>query len=76
MEIGYFMFFFKILNIRTWSGPDTDLKNYGYFIGIIIIDPNRSGSEKNRIKSESELKIYKYLLKFEDQSGGRKHNSN
>ena len=53
---------FWILNIRTRSGPDMDPKNYGYFMHILIIDPNRPGPgpEKNRPKPEP--KIYKYLL--------------
>ena len=51
---------FQILNTRTRPGPDMDPKNYGYFMGILIIDPNRPGSEKNR--PEPELKISKYLL--------------
>ena len=37
-----------------------DPKNYGYFMGILIIDPNRPGPEKNR--PEPEPKISKYLL--------------
>ena len=49
---------FPILNTRT--RPDMDPKNYGYFMGILIIDPDRPGPEKNR--PESEPKISKYLL--------------
>ena len=51
---------FQILNTQTRLGPDMDLKNYGHFMGILIIDPNRSGSEKNR--PEPEPKFFKYLL--------------
>ena len=51
---------FQILNIRTQSGPDLNPKNYEYFMSILIIDPNRSGSKKNR--SEPEPEIFKYLL--------------
>ena len=39
---------FQILNTRTLPGLDMDPKNYGYFMGILIIDPNRPGPEKNR----------------------------
>ena len=51
---------FQILNTRIRPGSDMDPKNYRYFIGILIIDLNRPGPQKNR--SESEPKIYKYLL--------------
>ena len=37
-----------------------DPKNYGYFMGILIIDLNRPGPEKNQ--PEPEPKISKYLL--------------
>ena len=56
IEFGYVMSFWdsKYLNpIQIRYGS----KNYGYFIGILIIDPNRPGSEKNR--SKPEPKIYK-----------------
>ena len=33
-------------------------ENYGYLIGILIIDRNRSGSEENQPKSDQ---TYKYL---------------
>ena len=47
----------KYMNpIRTRYG----LKNYGYFIFILIIDPNRPESEKNR--HGSEPKNLNYLL--------------
>ena len=59
MEFGISCLF-QILNTRTRPGPDMDSKNYVYFIGILIIDPNRSGPEKNR--PEPEPKISKYLL--------------
>ena len=39
---------FQILNVRTRPGPDIDTKNYGYFMDILIIDPNRPRPEKNR----------------------------
>ena len=51
---------FSNSNIRIRPGPDMDPKSYRYFIGILIIDLNRPGPQKNR--SESEPKIYKYLL--------------
>ena len=59
MELGISCLF-QILNTRIRSGPDMDPKNYGYFMGILIIELNRSGSEKNR--PEPEPKISKYLL--------------
>ena len=36
-----------------------DSKIYGYFIGILIIDSNQSGSEKT---DPNQPKISKYLL--------------
>ena len=59
MELGMSCLF-QILNTRTRPGPDMDPKNYGYFMGILIIDPNRPGPEKNR--PEPEPKISKYVL--------------
>ena len=59
MEFDYVMSFLdpKYPNsIRILYESD----NFGYFIDILIIYLNRSGPEKNR--SESEPKIYKYLL--------------
>ena len=59
MEFGYCMSFSdpKYPNPnRTRYGPE----NYEYFTGILIIDSNRSGPEKNRL--ELEPKICKYLL--------------
>ena len=46
-----------------------DPKNYGYFMGILIIDPNRPGPEKNR--PELEPKISKYLLSLNIQDPKR-----
>ena len=57
--IGYIMSFSN----SKYPNPiqtQYESENYGYFIGILIIDPNRSGSEKNR--SEPKSKISKYLL--------------
>ena len=51
---------FQHLNIRTRPKFDMDPKNYGYFMGILIIDPNRFEYEKNR--PEPGSKIPKYLL--------------
>ena len=59
MELGISCLF-QILNTQTRPGPDMDPKNYGYFMGILIIDLNRPGPEQNR--PESEPKISKYLL--------------
>ena len=50
MEFGMSCLF-QILNTRP--GSDMNPKNYGYFIGILIIDSNRP---------ESKPKISKYLL--------------
>ena len=46
---------FQILNTRIRSGPDMDPKNYEYFMGILIIDPNRPGPEKNRFEPEPKI---------------------
>ena len=59
MEFEYFMFFLDLKYpnpIRTQYRSE----NYGYFTCILILDPNRSELKKNR--TESEQKIYKYLL--------------
>ena len=58
---------FQIQNTRIRPGPDMDPKNYGYFMGILIIDSNRPGPEENRPgpeenRPEPEPKISKYLL--------------
>ena len=56
---------FQIINIRTRLGLDMDPKNYGYFMGVLIIDPNRSGPVKNR--SEPDPKFSNYLLNLNIQ---------
>ena len=63
MEFGYVMSFSdpKYLKpTRTRYGPEKLRLFYGYFMAILIIDPNRPEPNPNR--SEPKPKISKYLL--------------
>ena len=52
--------FFSDPKYPSPTRSDIESKNYGYFMGILIIDPNRPGPDKNG--PEFEPKISKYLL--------------